>query len=57
MPTVTIKVTDPATKRSIEWTALNKASALKQAKIEVERGALVTVTVGSKIEFSNEGKS
>lgn len=41
---IKIKVTDPATGRSVEWKAMSRDSAIKQAKIETKAGAKVEVT-------------
>jgi hypothetical protein len=48
----TIKVEVP-NGMAAEWEALNERSALRQAKFEAERGALVTVTTDGKIVWTN----
>jgi len=48
-----IKVSVPGG-MSAEWEALNERSALRQARLEAERGAIVTVTTDGKVVFTNE---
>lgn len=36
-----------------EWEALNERSALRQARFEAGRGAIVTVTTDGKIVWTN----
>jgi hypothetical protein len=41
---------------SASWKAMNERSAIRQAKLEADRGALVKVETDGKIVFSNHPK-
>jgi hypothetical protein len=46
---IIITVTDPATERSVTWRSSNKKSAITQAKIEADKGAIASVTVDGHV--------
>ncbi len=47
----TIRVTEPASKRFVEWTSATFETVIAQARLEAKRGAHVTVTKGEAVLF------
>lgn len=55
---IKIEVRDPATGNTVSWRAMGRDSAIRQAKIEAERGAVVYVTKnGNRIIWTNDPKA
>lgn len=53
-----IKIEVRCGEQSVSWRAMNRVSAIKQAKIEAERGAVVYVTLnGNRVIWTNDPKA